>query len=310
MTPVTPPALCPGDRVAVIAPGSAPRDPINLQHGLDRLRAMGYEIEVYFDPAEQHGYLAAPDARRLELLNTCLQHPDLRAILCVRGGYGTLRLLPHVDYEAARRHPKLLVGYSDITALQWALYTRAGWKSLSGPVLTEWDQLDEDGAQRFCTLAEGGRPNALCGPDDAPLQPLRSGTAEGRLIGGNLSVISRLIGTPYWPSLKRAILFLEDVGEAPYRVDRMLAHLAHAGILDELGGVVLGCFSPDSTDGPTLSLDEVLDDYFGHRAYPVATGLPYGHFMPRALLPIGTRAHLTVTDDAASLALLESVTRE
>lgn len=308
MTARTPPPLRPGDRVAVIAPASAPRDLSAFERGLERLRNMGYEVEVHFDPTAQRGYLAAPDAERLAPLNDCLRRTDVRAILCVRGGYGAMRLLPQVDYAAARRHPKLLVGYSDITALQWALYAKAGWKSLSGPVLTEWDRLDARTADCFRTLAEGQSPDVLCSPDAAALQPLRMGTAEGPLLGGNLSVLTRLIGTPYWPSLEGALLFLEDVGEAPYRVDRMLAHLALAGALDALGGVVLGRFTTGAVDGPSLTLDEVFDDYFGHRPYPVATGLSYGHFMPRALLPIGAQARLTIAEDGASLALCEPMT--
>lgn len=306
---VSPPPLRPGDRVAVIAPGSAPRDQGEFQRGLNHLRDMGYEVDVDFDPAARHGYLAAPDADRLRALNRSLQRSDVRAIVCVRGGYGTLRLLPALDYVAARQHPKLLIGYSDITALQWALYVEAGWKSLSGPVLTEWDKLDEPTAQRFRTLVEGDLPDNVLGPNDDPLRPLRPGIVGGPLIGGNLSVLTRLLGTSYCPALDGAILFLEDVDEAPYRVDRMLAHLALAGVLDRIGGVVLGRFTTGTVDGPTLSLEEVFDDYFGDRPYPIATGLPYGHLMPRAILPIGARACLTVTEENASLSLLEPVTK-
>jgi muramoyltetrapeptide carboxypeptidase len=124
-----------------------------------------------------------------------------------------------------------------------------------------------------------------------------------------LSVCSRLVGTPYAPDLSGAILFLEDVGEAPYRVDRMLAHLSLAGWLDDLAGVVLGRFTTGSVDGPSLTLDEVVHDYFGGRPYPVATGLSYGHFMPRATIPIGVQARLDVTTETATLGLREPVVR-
>lgn len=308
MAPVSPPSLQPGDRLLVLAPSSAPRTAEALSEGLDHLRAMDLTVEVDFDPEAQHGYLAAPDAARLAALNRALRRPDVQALLCVRGGYGALRLLPHLDYEAARAHPKLLIGYSDVTALQWALHARAGWKSLSGPVLTEWPRLDDAAATLLRTLWSGGCPEDLHRSDAPPLQPLQAGTAEGPLLGGNLSVCSRLVGTRYAPALDGALLFLEDVGEAPYRVDRMLAHLALAGWLDDLGGVVLGRFTTGAVDGPTLSLDEVFRDYFGGRPYPVATGLPYGHFMPRATVPIGARARLRVSDDDATLALLEPVT--
>jgi muramoyltetrapeptide carboxypeptidase len=306
---VTPPPLHPGDRILVLAPSSAPRTPQELTQGLDCLRALGYEADLDFDANVQHGYLAAPDAERLRVLNRALRRTDVQAIVSIRGGYGALRLLPHLDYDAARRHPKLLIGYSDVTALHWALLARAGWKSLSGPVLTEWPDLDPAAMQLFQTLLQGRQPDALHLPDAPPLEPLTPGTAEGVLVGGNLSVCSRLVGTPYAPDLSGAILFLEDVEEAPYRVDRMLAHLALAGWLDDLGGVVLGRFTTGTVSGPSLPLDTVFRDYFADRPYPVATGLPYGHFMPRATIPIGTRARLTVSNNATTLALLEPVTR-
>lgn len=303
MTTVTPPPLCPGDRLAVIAPASAPHDLRDLDRGLDALRRMDYTVEVHFDADARRGYLAAPDEDRLTVLNDCLRRADLRALLCVRGGYGAMRLLPHVDYAAAQRHPKLLVGYSDITALQSALYVQAGWTSLSGPVLTEWHTLDARGIACLRALVEGDTPDLLAATNDAVLQPLRPGTAEGPLVGGNLSVLTRLLGTPYAPPMEGAMLFLEDVGEVPYRVDRMLAHLDLAGVLDTLAGVLIGGFSTGDVRGPSLTLEEVFADYFGDRPYPVVTGLPYGHFMPRAFLPIGARARLTATGASASLEL-------
>ena len=309
MRPRFPSPLRSGDRVVVLAPASAPRDASDVQRGLDALQPMAYEVEVDHDAEAQHGYLAAPDDRRLDALNRALRREDVRAILCVRGGYGALRLLARLDYEAAREHPKLLVGYSDITALQWALHAQAGWASLSGPVLTEWDELDAEAMNLFRSLAHGEVPDSFQLPGADPLQPLTTGTAEGMLIGGNLSVCSRLVGTPYAPDLSGALLFLEDVGEVPYRVDRMLAHLSLAGWLDDLAGVVLGRFTTGSVDGPSLTLDEVFRDYFGNRPYPVATGLCYGHFMPRATIPIGVQARLDVTTEAAELIPLEPVTR-
>jgi len=298
-----------GDRIVVLAPASAPRDASDLQRGLDALRAMEYAVDVDYDAEAQHGYLSAPDDQRLGAFNRVLRREDVRAIVCVRGGYGTLRLLAQLDYDAARKHPKLLVGYSDVTALQWALYAQAGWASLSGPVLTEWPQLDAEATNLFQSLVRGERPESLQLPSAAPLQPLTAGTADGPLIGGNLSVCSRLVGTPYAPDLSGAILFLEEVDEAPYRVDRMLAHLSLAGWLDDLAGVVLGQFTTGSVDGPSLTLDDIFRDYFGDRSYPVATGLCYGHFMPRATIPIGVRARLSVTDGAAEIVPLEPVTR-
>ena len=307
--PVRRPApLHPGDRVAVIAPASAPHDAARAAAGLDRLRAR-YAVELACAPNEHYGYLAAPDADRLAALNRCLARSDLRALFCLRGGYGTLRLLPHIDYKKARDNPTLLVGYSDITALQLALYMKSGWTSLSAPVVTEWGEADDATLDHFAQWAAGAVPGPLAGLDGAPLHPLNAGDAEGVLLGGNLSVLSRMIGTPYLPALDGAILFLEDVGEAPYRVDRMLMHLQLAGVLDDLAGVVLGRLSPPSEDPdrPTLSMDHVVRDYFADRPYPVATGLQYGHFTPRLTMPIGGRARLEVTAETATLTPLEPV---
>ena len=302
------PPLRPGDRVGVIAPASAAHEPDEVTAGIERLRQMGYRVYSDFDPDAPRGYLAAPDTDRLAALNRTLVDPDLKAIFCVRGGYGSLRLLRHLDYEAARKHPKLLIGYSDITALQWALWTRAGWPSLSSLVVTEWGRADDDSTDHFRRWVEGDMPD-FTAFDGSALAPLSSGQAEGVVLGGNLAVLTRLLGTPYFPDVDGALLYLEEVQEAPYRVDRMLAHLDLAGVLDDLAGVVLGRFTtPDDVNQPSLTLDDVFADYFADRTYPVAAGLQYGHCLPRLSLPQGLRAHLTVTPRNSTLTPLEPLT--
>lgn len=292
--------LRPGDSIAVVAPASPPRDLDRYQDGLDRLGEL-YDIRTRWAPGRERGYLSAPDSERVAELETAIADDTIRALMCVRGGYGCLRLLDHLDWELARKNPTLLVGYSDITALHLAYYARADWPGLSGPVVTEWPLLDEQMLTPYHTLVEGGLPSL--GPHS--LTPLRPGTATGPLLGGNLSVLSRLVGTRFAPDWTGALLLLEDVGEAPYRIDRMLGHLQHAGVLDAVNGVVLGSFGPDTleVDTPTLSLDTVLDDYLGHRPYPVAQHLPYGHMLPRCPMPIGASATLSTTTDTAELTL-------
>jgi muramoyltetrapeptide carboxypeptidase len=239
---------------------------------------------------------------RAAALHDAIRDPAIDAIVCVRGGYGCLRLLDRLDWALARRHPTLVVGYSDVTALHLAFYARVGWTGLSGPVVTEWADADEQTLAPFRTLAEGG----LFSIDADRLTPVRPGTATGPLLGGNLSVLTRLLGTPFVPDWSGAILVVEDVAEAPYRVDRMLSHLQHAGVLDAVGGVVLGRFTTGDLDPdrPTLSLDTVFADYFGDRPYPVATNLPYGHVLPRRTLPLGVPARLSVTSTGAQLEAL------
>lgn len=299
-----PPPLRPGTPIAVVAPASAPHDLTRYREGLSRLRSL-YDVRSAWAPGQERGYLAAPDAVRTAALHDAIRDPDIQAIVCVRGGYGCLRLLSRLDWTLAHDHPTLLVGYSDITALHLAFYTRAGWTGLSGPVVTEWAEIDEDTVTPFRALAEGDTP--FLG-DDA-LSSLRPGTATGPLLGGNLSVLTRLVGTPYAPDWSGALLVLEDVAEAPYRIDRMLAHLQHAGVLDVVSGVILGTFRPDTPppDRPSLSLDTVFSDYFADRPYPVATGLPYGHLLPRCSVPIGVPATLTANTTDARLQVLAPV---
>lgn len=282
----------------MVAPASAPRDLDRYRNGLSRLRSV-YDVRSAWAPGQQRGYLAAPDAVRLDALHDAIRDPDIQAIVCVRGGYGCLRLLSGLDWALARENPTLLVGYSDITALHLALYARAGWTGISGPVVTEWATADDETIQAFRTLAEGETPSLGSGE----LTSLCSGEATGPLLGGNLSVLSRLVGTPYAPDWTGAILVLEDVGEAPYRIDRMLGHLQHAGVLEAVQGVVLGDFRTGEreADRPSLPLDTVFADYLGDRPYPVAAHLPYGHRLPRCSLPIGVPVHLNATKTSVHL---------
>jgi muramoyltetrapeptide carboxypeptidase len=271
----------------------------------------GFETVRYRHRIEQHGYLAGSDASRAAELNEALSGEGLPdALICVRGGYGSLRILDRIDYAAARRRPRLLVGYSDITALQLALLRKCGWASISGPmVAVDWKHPDEASIDQFLRLASGRHGETLSGPNGEPLTPVTTGSAGGILIGGNLTLLSRLAGTPYLPDLTDAILFLEEVGEPPYRVDGYLAQLRLAGLLDRVAGVVLGGFTEASpTPGrPSLDMDRVFEDYFGGLGIPVARNLAYGHFPVKSAIPIGVRAHLEVSSDVATLTLLEQV---
>lgn len=298
---VRPRPLRPGTSIAVVAPASAPRDLDRYRTGLDRLRTV-YDVRTAWTPGQQRGYLAAPDPVRAEALQHAIRDDTIEGIVCVRGGYGCLRLLNRLDWSLLRDHPTMVVGYSDVTALHLAFYARVGWTGLSGPVVTEWATADEDTLGPFRSQAEG----AVFSTSDDTLTPLRPGTATGPLLGGNLSVLTRLLGTPYAPDWHGALLVLEDVAEAPYQIDRMLGHLEHNGVLDAVSGVVLGDFTTgDRNDhGPTLSLDAVLDDYLADRPYPVAKGLPYGHLLPRCTLPIGVPAQLTVRSEEVEFGAL------
>ncbi|CAM3302101.1 S66 peptidase family protein [Rhodothermus bifroesti] len=301
-----------GARVAVVAPASPPQNVQALEVGIARLEKAGLQIERGRTLTAQRGYLAGSDVLRAEELNHYFRRPDIHAIFCARGGYGCLRLLPLLDYEAAIRMPKLIIGYSDITALQLAVLAQAGVPGLSGPmVAVDWPVLDTETEARFWELAQGATPDPLPLVGSAKLHVLRPGDAKGPLVGGTLSVLVRLLGTPYLPDLTGSILFLEDVGEAPYRIDGMLAQLRLAGVLDRLAGVVLGQFTKSDpvSETPSLTLGEVLEDYFGQASYPVVVGFPYGHQPQKNTLPIGTQACLQAHGDTATLRLLEPVVR-
>jgi len=306
-----PPPILPGDRIGLVAPGSAPIDPGQLQKGIERLEALGFIIEL--DPPEfvSQGYLSGSDQERIASFNRMVQRKDIKAIFAVRGGFGCLRILPFLDYNAARVHPKLLVGYSDVTALHLALYERSGWMGLQGPMVSvEWPNLDATTEKIFWDMATGGWAGQLEGPNGEILTGIRSGRADGVLLGGNLSVITALIGTPYLPSLDRAILYVEDVDEAPYRIDGYLAQLHLSGILSRLGGLVFGAFSgwtPDP-DKPTLTYEEVINHYAQYVHGPVAGNLQFGHFPVKNTMPVGIQASLDVIDHQVELIFKERIT--
>ena len=276
--------LGPGARIEVIAP-AGPFDVVAFEAGLARL-SRRYELRCEPDIYARQGYLAGDDARRLQELQRALARPDSDAILAARGGYGATRLLPHVSAEAVRRRPKLLVGFSDITALH-ALWAHAGVGSLHGSMVAALGQAPEPLVERFCAALEGVYPEAFEG-----LTPIAPGAAEGILLGGNLAVLSALLGTPWFPPLTDAVLFLEDTGERPYRVDRMLTSWRSAGAFRGVRAVVLGAFT-DGEPGPDgVSLEQVLHERLGDLGIPVARGLPAGHVPDNAELPFGSRVQL------------------
>jgi muramoyltetrapeptide carboxypeptidase len=250
----------------------------------------------------ERGYLATPDADRVDALHRAMGDPEIRGIVCVRGGYGCLRLLPHVDWAHARQHPTLLIGYSDVTALHLALFAEADWPGLSGPVVTEWDRADDATLASCRAWCEGTTPSFVDG-FDATLTPLVPGSASGPLLGGNLAVLTRLLGTPFAPDFEGTVLVLEEVSEVPYRIDRMLTHLQQSGVLEAVSGLVLGSFTTGSLDPntPTLALEDVFRDHLADRPYPVVTGLPYGHRLPRCSLPLGLPVRLRASQTSATL---------
>ena len=265
-----PPGLRPGDRIAVVAPASA-FDRASFEAGLAVLAA---RYRPVFDPGcfARTRYLAGDDSRRLDELTAALADDSVKAIVAARGGYGTLRLLADLwpKLRAAAFPPKPVVGFSDLTALH-AVLQAAGWVSIHGPVVTQLGAQPPAVAERLVHLLES--PVA-----PAPLRgtPLAAGVVEGPLLGGNLSLVTRLLGTRYLPDLDGAILLLEDVGERPYRLDRLLTQLRQAGVFERIAGLVFGTFmSCPVVDG--VSPLDVVRSCCADLPFPVAFGLPAGH---------------------------------
>jgi muramoyltetrapeptide carboxypeptidase len=285
-----PPRLQPGDLVRVVAPSSpVPRD--DLEAGA---RLLGERYKLRYDPGtlfRAEGFLAGPDELRLEELTAALRDREARAIVMARGGYGLLRILPFLDPDLLRADPKPIVGFSDGTVLlAWA--ARAGVAAVHGPVLTQYGRLPQADRDGLHGLLERPGPGLLL----EGLEAAVPGRVQGPLLGGNLEVFSRLLGTPFLPDLDGAVLFIEDTGERPYRVDRLITHLDLAGVFSAVSAVVVGDFSacrePATSGRPSPTVDEVLRERLGRLAIPVVFSSDFGHGDRNVALPYGTLVEL------------------
>lgn len=316
--PRFPRALRRGDKLAVVSPASPlPKDRRgDLDRGLERLRALGFEPVLGKSVLAADGYLAGNDAARAADLQQAFGDPELRGVFCVRGGYGVTRLLERLDFAPLAKDPKPILGYSDVTALLAAAWREVGLVGCHGPMVATSESMasgKELDAQQHALLTEVKRATPLPLQDGERPHALRTGRAEGRLVGGNLTLVTALLGTPWEIDTSGALLFLEDTGEAPYRVDRMLTQLRATGHLLRCAGVVLGDFHLD--DQPMCSLDpemlRVFRDRLADLACPVAYGFPFGHRPRSWTLPVGARARLDARDESslARLELLEPTVR-
>ena len=284
-----PPALAPGARVALVAPAGPLRGEPELERAAANARALGWEPRVGTHALARRGYLAGHDADRLADLNRALADDAIDGVWCLRGGYGAMRILPGVDYDAVRRRPKPLLGFSDVTALHAALGRRAGLATFHGPTArAELSAFSRASLER--ALTHLGDP---CGAWPAA-RTLRPGAARGVLAGGNLALLAALAGTPYAPSYDGAILVLEDVNESVYRVDRMLRQLLLSGALSGLQGIAFGeCTDcPCESDDGARTLDEVVAELADALDVPCAIGIPVGHISDQWTLPLGALAEL------------------
>jgi len=303
-----PKSLKTGDLVGIISPASSPEDLTRIEKGVTYFEKLGYNVVVGKNVGKYRGYLAGSDDERVEDLHEMFENEQVRAILCLRGGYGTPRLLNKIDYNLIEKNPKILVGYSDITALQLAFFQKAHLVTFAGPMVAvdfhgEINRYTEENFWRALTSTK--KLDKVTLPENEMFETFRKGKCEGEILGGNLSLITSLIGTSYFPKMKNRILFLEEVEEKPYRVDRMLNQLALTGVLQKVEGILLGEFTDcEETKNRSLALEEVFNDYFGKLKIPVIKNFPHGHRKANFTLPFGVKTKLNA--DKSYIEFLEA----
>jgi len=306
-SPIKPPALSRGDKVGIVAPASNIK-PELLRAGCEHLRQMGFEPFYFESVVEQDLYFAGSVERRLDELHQMFARDDVRAILCARGGYGCNYLLPRLNLDLIRRYPKLLVGYSDITALLTWIHDATGLVTCHGPMVTKdfavADGVDES-SWNAVTTALANWEMASSG-----FSPLIAGQAEGKLYGGCLSILVASLGTPFEIQTDGTLLFLEDINAKPYQIDRMLMQLKLAGKLRGVRGIIFGEMM-DCVQAPDqpYSLQEIVRRIVSELGVPVAYGLRSGHVSRENMsLPLGVRASLAVTQESTRLEITEAAT--
>jgi muramoyltetrapeptide carboxypeptidase len=311
-----PHALKPGDTIALVAP-AGPASLAPVRKYADRLEKAGYKVILPAGGERKVGYLGGTDEQRAEEINAALRDPRVRAVMPVRGGYGLTRIPDRIDYAALRNDPKIITGYSDLTALHLAVARKARVVTFHSPM--PMSQLwNEDKPYAFAAASfrravfaasypRGEAGYLLALPEGQPWPvKLAGGKGRGRLVGGNLTLICSTLGTPYAIEAKGNLLFLEDTNEAPYRIDQSLSQLRLAGVLEGVSGVLLGGFTTKDA-AQVRDIDRVLREYFGKAKVPVLMNFPVGHIPSNATLPYGTSAELDA--DKGTLRLLEDPVR-
>jgi muramoyltetrapeptide carboxypeptidase len=307
-----PEALAAGDEVGLIAPSGAVGDPCRIEKAVAALERLGFTVRIGASCRASYGYLAGADKLRAGDVHAFFADPSVRGIVCMKGGYGTPRILDALDYQLIARNPKVFVGYSDITGMHLAMNRLSSLVTFHGPmgisdVLVEGEEYST--RSWFDALTSAAPLGAIRNPDAAPpMRVLVPGRAKGELIGGNLSLIAATMGTAYEIDARGKILFFEDIDERPYRVDRMLTQLRLAGKFDECAGVVLGDWNNCKAEEgkPSLSLEEIFRDIIVPAGKPVIAGLRAGHCSPAATLPFGVEADLDAESEEPALRIVES----
>lgn len=307
--PILPPALKSGDTIAITAPAS-PTSYWEMRKSIKALKKLGYKIEVgdtITKRKSKYRYLSAPDEVRATEFMEYVERPDVKCILCGRGGYGVSRILPLLDFNAIRNNPKIIIGFSDITALLNAVYFISGVVSFHGPVAAStFNQFTINYFQKILAPNPEFLPIVI---KYSTIKTINPGTACGKLIGGNLSMLAGTLGTPYEIDTRDSILFIEEVSEHPYKIDRMLTQLWLAGKLQACKGIIFGYFKGLNSrrsfyPGGSFTIKQVIDNRIKPLGIPAVLGMPIGHVKSKLTLPIGINAELNSSDK--TLTILET----
>lgn len=292
-----PKSLKAGDTVGLIAPGSSV-SPEKFERALNNMAALGLKVKYTAAVKSQHGYLAATDSERLSDLHNMFADKTVDAIWCLRGGYGCTRLLPQIDFKLIKKNPKIIIGYSDITALLLGIQKKSNLIGFHGPVATS--TFTDYAIQQLKSVLMDEEQNQVIkgGMFDYPSEVIRPGKARGCLTGGNLSLLAAISGTDFEMKMKNKIVFIEDIGEKPYRIDRMLTQLRQSGGLGKAAGIALGVFDGcEAKEGSnSLSLIDTLKDRLYDLDIPVYYGLPFGHVDDQCTLPVGIKVELDASN--------------
>jgi len=284
-TQLLPDRLMPGDTIGIVAPAGS-FDRKEFDRGVVVLKAMGFSIVVPDDIHIKNGYLAGPDIHRANLINTFFADRKIKAIICARGGFGSMRILSLLNFKSIKKNPKIFIGFSDISAILSVLYTRFGFVVFHGPMVTSLGDASRKTREALFAAVSSDAGLAIM-PKTG--KTIRHGLASGPVAGGNLTTLCHLIGTPFEPVFKGHILFLEDKGEACYRIDRMLSHMKLAGCFEGLAGLVLGSFKDC---GPVGKIFGIVDNIFKDDNIPMLAGFEVGHGKNNITIPIGLNATL------------------
>jgi muramoyltetrapeptide carboxypeptidase len=295
---IKPKKLMGGDVIGIISPSSPVSDASRLEGGVSYFEKMGYRVELGSNISKTRGYLAGTDEERVKDIHEMFLNDEVKLIICLRGGYGASRLLDKIDYSIIKNHPKIFCGYSDITVLQNAFFHKTGLVTFAGPMagVDFYKDISTFTEENFWSTVTCNGPREIKFPNGKKLKSLGGEAAEGRLIGGNLSLFTSLTGTEYLPDPNGKILLLEEICEVPYRIDRMFNQLKLSGYLGKLQGVILGAFTDCEETDPerkSLELEEVLSDYLIRDFHaPVVYNLNHGHITDNLTLPIGINVRI------------------